>query len=125
MSWNPLDRAARGVEIVRRVDPLSFCYQCGKDDQTLVVPAALGVRFTATGEEAAVGVCRRCRVMWSERTPSGQQIRCEIGGGKRSRSVSLPGRSTRQDIGDDAVAALLDPQRVKDLGALVHRGRRH
>lgn len=84
--------------IIGEVDPLSFCPQCGKDDRVRVSrPPTGGITFDDTKEKVAGYVCSRCRTMWTERAPSGREVRADMGG-PRGTTISVPGRPTRPRI---------------------------
>lgn len=93
---DPTDERSIAKAKVRRIfDPLAFCPECGHDTNVETTSRENGITFTETGERARVGICRSCRIIWSERTPLGQEMRAELGGGKRRTSISVPGAPTR------------------------------
>lgn len=104
--------------VIGEVDPLSFCPECGKDDKVRVSrPPTGGVTFPETGEQVAGYVCGRCRTMWTERSPSGHEVRADLGG-PRGTTISLPGQATRPRIVERKVSDPRNAVRASEIDRL-------
>ena len=90
---DPLDPRSERIA-TRTVDPLRFCPECKSDDKVESDPADT-VTFTETNETVRAAICLRCRIMWTERSPSGKELRADHGGGAKARAISLPGSPVR------------------------------